>query len=283
MKRSIILVFLLVTQATAQSQSIDSAQTDGLAIAPLAHRSAEAWGLSIEEWQRQTELRALEPGHTFSRFDAARSAWDTDRQSRPTADGMRGSMPRSKGTLLDRIAAFEADYLEEYAALNQRLSAGLNDRSTLVIDIDCVSTKCRRQVAEALAIAQKGAVDVYVVGSAGNDAAVSKMGSDEPHPTESGAPASDNAQSCQTGHETRAAPVIAHPSPLLRPPVELTAAVVFHRSGHSFYHIPTTVELIVDPGHRAQCDMRHVGKSQDFSEHYACGVTVDCSQTANRT
>ena len=62
MQRSIILVFLLVTQATAQSQSIDSAQTDGLAIAPLAHRSAEAWGLSIDEWQRQTELRALSQG-----------------------------------------------------------------------------------------------------------------------------------------------------------------------------------------------------------------------------
>ena len=76
--------------------------------------------------------------------------------------------------MLDRIAAFEADYLEEYAALNQRLSAGLNGRSTLVIAIDCVSTECRRQVAEALAIAQNGKVDIFVVGSAGDNAAVRK-------------------------------------------------------------------------------------------------------------
>ena len=76
--------------------------------------------------------------------------------------------------MLDRIAAFEADYLDEYAALNQRLSAGLNGRGTLVIDIYCVSTECRRQVAEALVIAQNGAVDIYVVGSAGDDAAVRK-------------------------------------------------------------------------------------------------------------
>ena len=62
MKRSIVLVFLLVAQASAQSQSIDSAQTDGLDIAPIAHRSAEAWGLSIDEWQRHTELRALSQG-----------------------------------------------------------------------------------------------------------------------------------------------------------------------------------------------------------------------------
>ena len=173
MKRSIILVFLLVTQATAQSQSIDSAQTDGLAIAPLAHRSAEAWGLSIEEWQRQTELRALSQGmlsQDLTPLEVLGILTDNPADRRRYAR-LYAAQQRE---LLDRIAAFEADYLEEYAALNQRLSAGLNDRSTLVIDIDCVSTKCRRQVAEALAIAQKGAVDVYVVGSAGNDAAVRK-------------------------------------------------------------------------------------------------------------
>ena len=171
MKRSIILVFLLVTQATAQSQSIDSAQTDGLAIAPLAHRSAEAWGLSIEEWQRQTELRALSQGilsQDLTPLEVLGILTDNPADRRRYAR-LYAAQQRD---VLDRIAAFEADYLEEYAALNQRLSAGLNDRSTLVIDIDCVSTKCRRQVTEALTIAQNGAVDVYVVGSAGDDAAV---------------------------------------------------------------------------------------------------------------
>ena len=62
MKRSIVFVFLLVAQAPAQSQSIDSAQTDGLNIAPIAQRSAEAWGLTTDEWNRQTELRALSQG-----------------------------------------------------------------------------------------------------------------------------------------------------------------------------------------------------------------------------
>ena len=173
MKRSIVLIILLVAQASAQSQSIDSAQTDGLDIAPIAHRSAEAWGLSIDEWQRQTELRALSQGMLSADLTPLEvlgiltdNPADRRRYARLYAAQQR--------ELLDRIAAFEADYLEEYAALNQRLSAGLNGRSTLVIDIDCVSTECRRQVAEALAIAQNGAVDMYVVGSAGDNAAVRK-------------------------------------------------------------------------------------------------------------
>ena len=173
MKRSIVFVFLLVAQATAQSQSIDSAQTDGLDIAPIAHRSAEAWGLSIDEWQRQTELRALSQGMLSQDLTPLEvlgiltdNPADRKRYARLYAEQQRA--------MLDRIAAFEADYLEEYAALNQRLSAGLNGRSTLVIDIDCVSTKCRRQVAEALAIAQNGKVDIFVVGSASDNAAVRK-------------------------------------------------------------------------------------------------------------
>ena len=173
MKRLIVLVILLVAQASAQSQSIDSAQTDGLDIAPIAHRSAEAWGLSIDEWQRQTELRALSQGMLSQDLTPLEvlgiltdNPADRKRYARLYAEQQRA--------MLDRIAAFEADYLEEYAALNQRLSAGLNGRSTLVIDIYCVSTECRRQVAEALVIAQNGAVDIYVVGSAGDDAAVRK-------------------------------------------------------------------------------------------------------------
>ena len=173
MKKSFVLVILLVAQASAQSQSIDSAQTDGLDIAPIAHRSAEAWGLSIDEWQRQTELRALSQGMLSQDLTPLEvlgiltdNPADRKRYARLYAEQQRA--------MLDRIAAFEADYLEEYAALNQRLSAGLNGRGTLVIDIYCVSTECRRQVAEALGIAQNGAVDIYVVGSAGDDAAVRK-------------------------------------------------------------------------------------------------------------
>ena len=173
MKRSIVLIILLLAQVSAQSQSIDSAQTDGLDIAPITHRSAEAWGLSIDEWRRQTELRALSQGMLSQDLTPLEvlgiltdNPADRKRYARLYAEQQRA--------MLDRIAAFEADYLEEYAALNQRLSAGLNGRSTLVIDIYCVSTECRRQVAEALVIAQNGAVDIYVVGSAGDDAAVRK-------------------------------------------------------------------------------------------------------------
>ena len=173
MKRSIVFVFLLVAQAPAQSQSIDSAQSDGLNIAPIAQRSAEAWGLTTDEWNRQTELRALSQGMLSADLTPLEvlgiltdNPADRRRYARLYASQQR--------ELLDRIAAFEADYLEEYAALNQRLSAGLNGRRTLVIDIDCVSTECRRQIAEAIAIAKNGAVDMYVVGSASDNAAVRK-------------------------------------------------------------------------------------------------------------
>ena len=116
--------------------------------------------------------------------------------------------------LLDRIAAFEADYLEEYAALNQPVVCRTReDRSKLVIAIDCDSTECRRQIAEAIAIAQNGAVDMYVVGSVGNDAAVRIWAATNKIPPDLGPPASNNPQPCQTGHETRVTSVIAHPSP----------------------------------------------------------------------
>ena len=130
MKRSIVLVILLVAQASAQSQSIDSAQTDGLYIAPIAHRSAEAWGLSIDEWQRHTELRALSQGMLSQDLTPlevlgilADNPADRKRYARLYAE--------RQVQMLKQIAAFEADYLEAVAELNSSSVAVPSDGDSL--------------------------------------------------------------------------------------------------------------------------------------------------------
>ena len=166
-----LLVLLLSVSTSAQ-------QTEKLKIGhsqltDLDIESARTWGLSETEWLRVQTTRAIRHGLVSDQITPLEvlGIFADNPAARRRYAKLYAAQQRE---LLDRIAAFEADYLEEYAALNQRLSTGPNGRSTLVIDIDCVSTECRRQIAEALAIAKNGAVDMYVVGSAGDNAAVRK-------------------------------------------------------------------------------------------------------------
>ena len=166
----LLVLLLSVTTAAQQTEELKIGNTQ---LTDLDIVTARTWGLSETEWLRVQTTRSIRHGLVSDQITPlevlgifADNPADRRRYAKLYAAQQR--------ELLDRIAAFEADYLEEYAALNQRLSAGLNGRSTLVIDIDCVSTECRRQIAEALAIAKNGAVDMYVVGSAGDNAAVRK-------------------------------------------------------------------------------------------------------------
>ena len=166
MKRLIVLVILLVAQASAQSQSIDSAQTDGLGIAPIAHRSAEAWGLSIDEWQRQTELRALSQGMLSKDLTPLEvlgilsdNPADRKRYARLYAE--------RQVQFLKQIAAFEADYLEAVAELNSSTTATVRWR--LVADAECRIGECADLIRQAIRHAQSGDfVDMFVLGAPDN-------------------------------------------------------------------------------------------------------------------
>ena len=166
MKKSFVLVILLVAQASAQSQSIDSAQTDGLGIAPIAHRSAEAWGLSIDEWQRQTELRALSQGMLSQDLTPlellgilAENPADRKRYARLYAE--------RQVQMLKQIAAFEADYLEAVAELNSGSVAIVRWR--LVTDAECRIGECVDSIRQAVRHAQRGDfVDMFVLGAPDN-------------------------------------------------------------------------------------------------------------------
>ena len=166
MKRSIVLIILLVAQVSAQSQSIDSAQTDGLDIAPIAHRSAEAWGLSIDEWQRQTDLRALSQGMLSQDLTPlellgilAENPADRKRYARLYAE--------RQVQMLKQIAAFEADYLEAVAELNSGSVAIVRWR--LVTDAECRIGECVDSIRQAVRHAQRGDfVDMFVLGAPDN-------------------------------------------------------------------------------------------------------------------
>ena len=161
----------LILSVAIPAQQLDQLETGRPESIDLDIVTARTWGISEAEWQRVQTIRAIRHGLVSDQITPlevlgifADNPDDRRRYAKLYAAQQR--------ELLDRIAAFEADYLEEYAALNNRLSAGSRGRSKLVIEIDCDSTECRRQIAEAIAIAQNGAVDMYVIGSAGNDAAV---------------------------------------------------------------------------------------------------------------
>ena len=164
----LLALMLSVSTAAQQTEKLEIGNTQ---LTDLDIESARTWGLSETEWLRVQTTRAIRHGLVSDQITPLEvlGIFADNPEDRRRYAKLYAAQQRE---LLDRIAAFEADYLEEYAALNQRLSAGLKDRNTLVIEIDCVSTKCRRQVAEALAIAQNGAIDMYIVGSAGDDAAV---------------------------------------------------------------------------------------------------------------
>ena len=164
----LLVLILSVSTAAQQTEKLEIGHSQ---LTDLDIETATTWGLSETEWLRVQTTRAIRHGLVSDQITPLEvlGIFADNPEDRRRYAKLYAAQQRE---LLDRIAAFEADYLEEFAALNQRLSAGLNDRSTLAIAIDCVSTKCRRQVAEALAIAQNGVVDIYVVGSAGDDAAV---------------------------------------------------------------------------------------------------------------
>ena len=161
----------LILAAPAGPQQLDQLDIGQPQSIDLDIVTARSWGINETEWQRVQTIRAIRHGLVSDQITPlevlgifADNPDDRRRYAKLYAAQQR--------ELLDRIAAFEADYLEEYAALNNRLSAGSRGRSTLVIEIDCDSTECRRQIAEAIVIAKNGAIDMYIVGSAGNDAAV---------------------------------------------------------------------------------------------------------------
>ena len=167
----VIGLLTLILSVAIPAQQLDQLETGRPESIDLDIVTARNWGISETEWQRVQTIRAIRHGLVSDQITPlevlgifADNPNDRRRYAKLYAAQQR--------ELLDRIAAFEADYLEEYAALNTRLSAGPRGRSKLVIEIDCDSTECRRQIAEAIAIAQNGAVDMYVVGSVGNDAAV---------------------------------------------------------------------------------------------------------------
>ena len=167
----VIGLFTLILSTAIPAQQLDQLETGQPKSIDLDIVTARTWGISETEWQRVQTIKAIRHGLVSDQITPLEvlGIFADNPEDRRRYAKLYAAQQRE---LLDRIAAFEADYLEEYAALNTRLSAGPRGRSTLVIGIECDSRECQRQIAEAIAIAKNGAIDVYIAGSAGNDAAV---------------------------------------------------------------------------------------------------------------
>ena len=71
MKKSFVLVILLVAQASAQSQSIDSAQTDGLEYRANNASKRRSLGTVNRRVAAANGVEGTQPGNAFSRSDAS--------------------------------------------------------------------------------------------------------------------------------------------------------------------------------------------------------------------
>ncbi len=166
----IIAAFLLFTSPAALGQAVDDLEVTQPKLSDLDRRSAVSWGLTETEWQRHRELRTLRRGLVspdvtpleilgiYAPSDAERK-----RYARLYA--------RQQLDLLERIAMFEADYIEAVRELTRSASDGTG-RYRLVAAVGCATSQCAEQLNRALQLVDQHGLDIFLTGTAGSDGTV---------------------------------------------------------------------------------------------------------------
>ena len=156
----------LVSQ-NALAQTVSSIQPNETQIDPLIQQHATTWNLTIDEWNRQTELRTLHHGllsKNLTPLEILGILAETPEERRRYAE----LFAQRQLTTLQKITEFEADYLEALATL----SGEQRQRLQLVSSVDCITGVCTRPIAEALNAALHGTtVDLFLL-AAKNDQAI---------------------------------------------------------------------------------------------------------------
>ena len=165
-----LLVALAFAIATALGQSLNEPEVTQPELSDQERRSAVSWGLTETEWRRHRELRSLRKGLVSADVTPLEilgifSASDTERKRYARL------YARQQLDLLERIAMFEADYLEAVRELTHSAS-GTTGRYKLVAAVGCATSQCAEQLQRALQLADPHGLDIFLTGTAGNDGTV---------------------------------------------------------------------------------------------------------------
>ena len=161
------LLLLTLTSSNLCAQSVTSIQPAASEVEKIVVRQAKTWNLTIDEWNRYSELRTLHHGllsADLTPLEVLGILAETPEERRRYARLFASHQLK----ILQRIAEFEADYLEAVADIaNSRPT-----RMQLVSEITCLTGPCAEPITEALGQARSGVgVDIYVLGAA-NDGAI---------------------------------------------------------------------------------------------------------------
>ena len=160
---------LWFTCANATGQALNQPEVTQPELSDQERRSAVSWGLSETEWRRHRELRSLRKGLVSADVTPLEilgifAASDTERKRYARL------YARQQLDLLERIAMFEADYLEAVRELTR--SADTTGRYKLVAAVGCATSQCAEQLHRALQLADLYGLDIFLTGTAGNDGTV---------------------------------------------------------------------------------------------------------------
>ncbi len=163
---AIISLLLLFLAPPVPAQTVTLPETVGAQVGTLATRQADSWGLTVDEWNRYTELRILHHGllsEDLTPLEVLGILAETPDERRRFARMFATQQLR----ILQQIADFEADYRDAVV----ELSAAPPSRLRLVSAVTCVTGDCTEIINEALTQAHQGVgVDIYVSGASDDNA-----------------------------------------------------------------------------------------------------------------
>ena len=161
---------LLFASTGALGQALDELEVTQPKLSDQDRRAAVSWGLTETEWTRHRELRTLRrglvsPDITPLEFLGIYATSDAERKRYARL------YARQQLDLLERIAMFEADYIEAVRELTRSASNGTG-RYRLVAAVGCTTSRCAEQLHRALQLADPHGLDIFLTGTAGSDGTV---------------------------------------------------------------------------------------------------------------
>ena len=166
----ITAALLLFASPSVLSQALEEFEVTEPNLSDLDRRAAVSWGLTETEWTRHRELRTLRRGLVspdvtpleilgiFATSDAERKRYAS-------------LYARQQLDLLERIAMFEADYIEAVKELTRSASDGTG-RYRLVAAVGCATSRCADQLNRALQLVDQHGLDIFLTDTAGSDGTV---------------------------------------------------------------------------------------------------------------
>lgn len=166
-KVSFITATLLLFSTIVESQALVEPVIIQPTLSELNQRSAGTWGLSVTEWHRAQELRTIRRG-LISADVTPLEVLGIFAESESERKRYAKLYATRQLNVLDRIALFEADYIEAVRELTQK-SQVTSDRYRLVTSVACTTARCDDELQQALQLVEVHGLDIYLTDTGGNN------------------------------------------------------------------------------------------------------------------